>query len=65
MAYSKRKGMQSTTVNSIPVFVVIAINYIVNKIGIPMDFETMNAFLLLVASAFYWVKNYLKNKNKL
>lgn len=61
--YSIQKGASNTIVNSVPVFVTVIANLIVKKFNIPVDAETLNAILLAGSSAFYWLKNYIKNKN--
>lgn len=62
--YSSAKAAQNVTVNSLPVVLVIAAQYVNKKTGLNLDEESLNTLLIVGSTAFYWVKNWIKNRNK-
>ena len=60
--YSTSKGISHTTENTIPVILVIAINYINKKFDLQFNDTDLNSILLGGSVVYYWIKNWIKNK---
>jgi len=60
--YSIQKGIAKTAENSIPTIVIILAN-VANKF-IGLDETSLNAVLTVGTMGFFWIKNFIKNKNK-
>lgn len=60
--YSKSKGVVKTTTNSIPVILIILINFLSTKFNLGFNETTINEILGILSIIYYWFFNWLKNK---
>ena len=62
MAYSKGKGLSSTTVNSTPIILIVIASWANRRWNLGFESDDINVILGTVSIGFYWIKNWWKNK---
>jgi hypothetical protein len=60
--YSKSKGVVKTTTNSIPVILIILINFLNTQFNLGFNETTINEILGILSIIYYWFFNWLKNR---
>ena len=60
--YSAKKGISNTTENTMPVILVILVNFLNKKFNLGFNDSELNSLLLGCSVIYYWLKNWIKNK---